>query len=74
MAQYSGKQYSAKEKQAYHNKMAKKGAKKTVKDPNDPSKKIKKNVSDFERGVHKAKADMICKARQRAWRKGHQSN
>lgn len=60
----AGKKYSAKEQQAYHNKMAKPGA---VKYDQNTGKAIK--LSDFERGVHKAKADQIFKARARTAKK-----
>ena len=56
--------YSAKEQQAYHNKMAKPGA---FKFNQATGEKVK--LSDFERGVHKAKADQIHKARAKCARK-----
>lgn len=59
----ANQRYSAKEQQAFHNKMAKPGAVKY--DPNT-GKAIK--VSDFERGVHKAKADNIAKHRAKVAR------
>lgn len=59
MAKFKSK-YSPKERQDFHNNMAKPGAKKF-----DSSGSIVK-VSDFERGVHKAKADQIFKARKKA--------
>lgn len=64
--------YTAKQKQDYHNKLAKPGAKKNVYDKS-VGMVVTKSVSDFERGVHKAKADNICKARQKTWRK-HNKN
>lgn len=60
----AGKKYSAKEQQAYHNKMAKPGA---FKFNQATGEKVK--LSDFERGVHKAKADQIFKARARTAKK-----
>jgi len=60
MAQVNQK-YSAREQQDYHNKLAKPGA---VKYNRSTGEKLK--VSDFERGVHKAKADQIFKARRKA--------
>lgn len=60
----AGKKYSAKEQQDYHNKMAKPGA---VKYDQNTGKAIK--LSDFERGLHKAKADSIFKQRAAMARK-----
>ena len=59
----ANQKYSAKEQQRYHNQMAKPGAVKY-----DPVTGAKLKVSDFERGVHKAKADNIAKHRARVAR------
>ena len=55
---------TASEKKAYHNSLAKPGAKKY-----DPVTGGFTNVSDFERGVHKAKADQIHRAQVAAAKK-----
>lgn len=55
--------YSASERKRYHNMLARKGA--TVTRPDGSTKK----VSDFERGVHKAKADFIHKAQVKTFKK-----
>lgn len=60
------KKYSASEKQAYHNALSKKGATKVVNIKGIPTRV---EVSDFERGAHKAKADMITKRRMATWKK-----
>lgn len=54
------KKYTLKEKQDYHNRQAKRGATKFDKKTHQTVK-----VSDFERGAHKARADMIFKQRKR---------
>lgn len=60
--------FTPKQKQDYHNGLAKQGATKNVFDRSTGVVVVKK-VSDFERGVHKAKADNIVKARIRAFKK-----
>ena len=62
MAEQFNKKYSAGERQAYHNKLAKVGAVKKDKNTGDSVP-----VSDFERGAHKAKANMIFKARKKTF-------
>ncbi len=52
--------FTLKEKQDYHNRMAKKGATKF-----DYKSKRQVKVSDFERGAHKAMANMIFQKRKR---------
>ncbi len=55
--------YTPKEKQDYHFEMSKPGATKQAKDINGHSVKIP--VSDFERGMHRAKGENILAARRR---------
>ncbi len=52
--------FTLKEKQDHHNRMAKKGATKF-----DYKSKRQVKVSDFERGAHKAMANMIFQKRKR---------
>lgn len=68
MAEKKNVKYSPEQKQKYHNKLAKPGATKKVKNK-ETGKVETRKVSDFERGTHKAKADIIAKARMRTFRK-----
>ena len=52
--------FTLKDKQKWHNQMAKPGAKKKSKETGRPVK-----VTDFERGAHKAQADAIARKRYR---------
>lgn len=55
--------FTAKQRQEWHNAMSKKGATKY-----DSVTGVAKPVSDFERGVHHAKATEILNARKRTKR------